>query len=312
MSFFPGKDPAAGDKFACEALELVIVPRSVDLDDFAVRRALPHSTRRTVGPYVFFDHFGPAEFRSGKGLDVRPHPHIGLSTLTYLYDGEIIHRDTLGVNAAIHPGEVNWMTAGRGIVHSERTAPERRVDGEPLHGLQLWIAMMSKDEEIDPSFAHLGGNELPIVNGEGKTVRIVAGKMFGAASTLKTTSETIFADVSLEAGAAMPLDADYEERAIYVSSGEIEIAGDRFDTGRLLIFRPGDRVTVKAVKPSRIAIVGGAPLDGPRYVWWNFVSSRKERIDQAKEEWTQGHFGKVPGDEIEFIPLPENRPYTAG
>jgi redox-sensitive bicupin YhaK (pirin superfamily) len=312
MSFFPGKDPAAGDKFACEALDLVIVPRSVDLDDFAVRRALPHSTRRTVGPYVFFDHFGPAEFRSGKGLDVRPHPHIGLSTLTYLYDGEIIHRDTLGVNAAIHPGEVNWMTAGRGIVHSERTAPERRVDGEPLHGLQLWIAMMSKDEEIDPSFAHLGGSELPVVNGEGKMVRVVAGRMFGAASTLKTTSETIFADISLEAGATMPLDADYEERAIYVSSGEIDISGDRFDTGRLLIFRPGDRVTVKALKPSRIAVVGGAPLDGPRYVWWNFVSSRKERIDQAKEEWKQGHFGKVPGDEIDFIPLPENRPYTAG
>ena len=312
MSFFPGKDPVAGDKFSCEALELVIVPRSVDLDDFAVRRALPHSTRRTVGPYVFFDHFGPAEFRSGKGLDVRPHPHIGLSTLTYLYDGEIIHRDTLGVNAAIHPGEVNWMTAGRGIVHSERTAPEHRVDGEPLHGLQLWIGMMSKDEEIDPSFAHLGGNELPIVNGEGKTVRVVAGRMFGAASTLKTTSETIFADISLEAGAAMPLDADYEERAIYVSSGEIDIAGDRFDTGRLLIFRPGDRVTVNAVKASRIAVVGGAPLDGPRYVWWNFVSSRKERIDQAKEEWKQGNFGKISGDEIEFIPLPENRPYSAG
>jgi hypothetical protein len=312
MSFFPGKDPAAGDKFACEALELVVVPRSVDLDDFAVRRALPHSTRRTVGPYVFFDHFGPAEFRSGKGLDVRPHPHIGLSTLTYLYDGEIIHRDTLGVNAAIHPGEVNWMTAGRGIVHSERTAPERRVDGEPLHGLQLWIGMMSKDEEIDPGFAHLGGDELPVINGEGKAVRVVAGKMFGAASSLKTTSETIFADISLEAGAAMPLDPDYEERAIYVSSGEIDIAGDRFDTGRLLIFRPGDRITVNAIKPSRIAVVGGAPLDGPRYVWWNFVSSRKERIEQAKDEWKQGRFGKISGDEIEFIPLPENRPYSAG
>jgi redox-sensitive bicupin YhaK (pirin superfamily) len=312
MSFFPGKDPAAGDKFACDALELVVVPRSVDLDDFAVRRALPHSTRRTVGPYVFFDHFGPAEFRSGKGLDVRPHPHIGLSTLTYLYNGEIIHRDTLGVNAAIHPGEVNWMTAGRGIVHSERTAPERRVEGEPLHGLQLWIGMMSKDEEIDPGFAHLGGEELPIVRGEGKTVRVVAGKMFGAVSSLHTTSETIFADISLEEGAAMPLDPDYEERAIYVSSGEVDIAGDRFDTGRLLIFRPGDRITITAVKPSRIAVVGGAPLDGPRYVWWNFVSSRKERIDQAKEEWKQGRFGKVPGDEIEFIPLPENRPYTAG
>jgi redox-sensitive bicupin YhaK (pirin superfamily) len=312
MSFFPGKDPAAGDRFACEALELVVVPRSVDLDDFTVRRALPHSMRRTVGPYVFFDHFGPAEFKSGKGLDVRPHPHIGLSTLTYLYDGEIIHRDTLGVNAAIHPGEVNWMTAGRGIVHSERTAPDHRVEGEPLHGLQLWVAMMAKDEEIDPSFTHLGGEQLPIVNGEGKTARIVAGKMFGAASPLETNLETVFADISLQAGAAMPLDADYEERAIYVSSGEIDVAGDRFETGRLLIFRPGDRITVRALKPSRISVVGGAPLDGPRYVWWNFVSSRRERIDQAKEEWKQGRFGKVPGDEIEFIPLPEKPLTVAG
>jgi redox-sensitive bicupin YhaK (pirin superfamily) len=312
MSFFPGKDPAAGDKFACEALELVVVPRSVDLDDFTVRRALPHSMRRTVGPYVFFDHFGPAEFKSGKGLDVRPHPHIGLSTLTYLYDGEVIHRDTLGVNAAIHPGEVNWMTAGRGIVHSERTAPDHRVDGEPLHGLQLWVAMMSKDEEIDPSFSHLAGADLPIVNGEGKNARIVAGTMFGASSPLKTTSETVFADITLEAGAAMPLDCDYEERAIYVSVGEIDIAGDRFAAGRLLIFRPGDRITVKATMPSRIAVVGGAPLDGPRYVWWNFVSSRRERIDQAKEEWKQGRFGKVPGDEIEFIPLPEKPQTVAG
>ena len=312
MSFFPGKDPAPGDRFSCDALEIVVVPRSVDLDDFSVRRALPHSTRRTVGPYVFFDHFGPAEFRSGKGLDVRPHPHIGLSTLTYLYDGEIIHRDTLGVNAAIRPGEVNWMTAGRGIVHSERTAPQRRVEGEPLHGLQLWIGMMSKDEEIDPSFAHLDGAELPIVTGEGKTVRVIAGKMFGAVSPLKTTSDTVLADVTLEAGARMPLDADYEERAVYVSTGEIDIEGDRFGAGRLLIFRPGDRITINAVVPSRIAIVGGAPLDGPRYVWWNFVSSRKDRIDQAKEEWKQGHFGKVPGDAIEFIPLPENREYSAG
>lgn len=312
MSFFPGKDPVPGDRFSCDALELVVVSRSVDLGDFAVRRALPHTTRRTVGPYVFFDHFGPAEFKSGNGLDVRPHPHIGLSTLTYLYDGEIIHRDTLGVNAAIRPGEVNWMTAGRGIVHSERTAPQRRVEGEPLHGLQLWIAMMSKDEEIDPSFAHLDDEKLPVVDGEGKNVRVIAGRMFGAVSPLRTTSETLFADVVLEAGAGMPLDAEYEERAIYVSSGEIDVEGDRFEAGRLLVFRPGDRITVTAIGPSRIAIVGGAPLDGPRYVWWNFVSSRKDRIDQAKEEWKQGRFGKVPGDEIEFIPLPENREYTAG
>ena len=305
MSFFPGNDPASGDPFSCEALELLLVPRSVDLGDFAVRRALPHTKRRTVGPFVFFDHFGPAEFKAGRGLDVRPHPHIGLSTLTYLYDGEIVHRDTLGMNAAIRPGEVNWMTAGRGIVHSERTAPERRTDGEPLHGLQLWVAMMAKDEENDPGFAHHGGDELPVVNGDGKVARIVAGTMFGASSPLATHIDAVFADISLEAGVSVPLEADYEERAIYVSSGEIDISGDRFVTGQMMILRPGDRITVKAVVPSRIAIVGGAPLDGPRHVWWNFVSSRRERIEQAKEEWKKGWFGKVPGDEIEFIPLPD-------
>jgi len=313
MSFFPGKDPAAGDKYACDALDVVVVPRSVDLGEgFAVRRALPHAARRTVGPFVFFDHFGPAEFRSGHGLDVRPHPHIGLSTLTYLYDGQITHRDSLGVKAAIQPGEVNWMTAGRGIVHSERTAPERRTDGEPLHGLQFWVGMPSSKEEIDPSFAHLDGTNLPIVTGEGKVARIVAGSLFGTRSPLATTSETLFADVSLDAGSAMPLDAGTVERAIYVVSGEIDIAGDRFESGRLLVFRPGDALTVKAVTAARIAVIGGDPLDGPRHVWWNFVSSRRERIEQAKNEWKGGQFQGVPGDEIEFIPLPENRPYTAG
>jgi redox-sensitive bicupin YhaK (pirin superfamily) len=313
MSFFPGKDPSAGDRHGCDAIDVVVVPRSVDLSDgFSVRRALPHSTRRTVGPFVFFDHFGPAEFKAGEGLDVRPHPHIGLSTLTYLYDGEIIHRDTLGVKAAIRPGEVNWMTAGRGIVHSERTALERRGGGEPIHGLQFWLGMPSAAEESDPRFAHLGSDELPIVDSEGKHVRLIAGSLFGAHSPLATTSDTVFADVSLEAGATMPLDTDYEERGIYIVKGEIDIAGDVFGAGRLLVFRPGDRITLKAVTAARVAVIGGAPLDGKRFVWWNFVSSRKERIDQAREEWKQGRFGKVPGDEIEFIPAPENRPYTAG
>jgi len=306
MSFFPGKDPQPGDALSCDAIETMVVPRSVDLGDgFFVRRALPHTTRRTVGPFVFFDHFGPAVFKAGQGLDVRPHPHIGLSTLTYLYDGEITHRDSLGVAAAIRPGEVNWMTAGRGIVHSERTAPERRRGEEPLHGLQLWVAMPAKDEEVDPSFKHLDGNDLPIVEGEGKKARIIAGELFGARSPLSTYAETLCADVSLEAGAVMPLDASYEERGVYVEHGEIDIQGDRFEGGRLLVFRPGDAITVTAIKPSRIAIVGGTVLDGPRYVWWNFVSSRRERIEQAKQEWKQGSFGKVPGDEIEFIPLPD-------
>src|SRR5947209_18499752 len=246
MSFFPGKDPAAADHHACDALDVVIVPRSVDLDGFSVRRALHHTTRRTVGPLVFFHHFRRAEFKSGHGLDVRPHPHIGLSTLTYLYDGEIIHRDNLGVKAPIHPGAVNWMTAGRGIVHSERTAPDHRRDGEPLHGLQFWVGMPTEKEEIDPSFAHLDGNELPIVDGEGKTARIVAGSLFSERSPLATTSETLFADVSLEARAVMPLDAESEERGIYVVSGEIDVSVDKFGAGQLLAFRPTDRITLAA------------------------------------------------------------------
>jgi redox-sensitive bicupin YhaK (pirin superfamily) len=250
-------------------------------------------------------------FKSGAGLDVRPHPHIGLSTLTYLYDGEVTHRDNLGVKAAIRPGEVNWMTAGRGIVHSERTAPELRKGGEPLHGLQFWVGMPAKDEEIDPSFLHLSADEFPRVNGEGKDVRVLTGEFLGARSSMTTLSETLFADVSLAAGAALPLDPGYEERAAYVVSGEIDVQGDRFGVGRLLVFRPGDAITLKAVTPSRIALVGGAPLDGPRYVWWNFVSSRKERIEQAQQEWKQGRFGKIPGDEIEYIPLPEDRPPLA-
>jgi redox-sensitive bicupin YhaK (pirin superfamily) len=255
---------------------------------------------------------GPTRFASGGGIDVRPHPHIGLSTVTFLFEGEIVHRDSLGSLQPIQPGAINWMTAGRGIVHSERTAPDHRRDGEPLHGLQFWVGMPSVKEEIDPSFVHLDGNELPLVNGEGKTVRIVAGSLFGARSSLATTSETLFADVTLAANAVMPLDAECEERGIYVVAGEIDIAGDTFGAGRLLVFRPTDRITLRATQPSRIAVIGGATLDGPRHVWWNFVSSRRERIEQAKNDWREGRFAGVPGDEIEFIPLPENRPYTAG
>src|SRR5215467_3709367 len=202
VSFFPGKDPAAGDRLACDALETIVVPRTVDLGDgFSVRRALPHTTRRTVGPFVFFDHFGPAEFKSGHGLDVRPHPHIGLSTLTYLYDGEIVHRDNLGVKAAIHPGAVNWMTAGRGIVHSERTAPEHRKEGEPIHGLQCWVALPAAEEENAPDFFHHDSAALPLVNDADKTARIIVGKAYGEHSPVATLWGTLFVDVTLAAGA---------------------------------------------------------------------------------------------------------------
>jgi redox-sensitive bicupin YhaK (pirin superfamily) len=306
MSFFPGKDPAAGDAYSCEALAQVIVPRTVDLGDgFSVRRALPSARTRMVGPFVFFDHFGPAEFRSGQGIDVRPHPHIGLATVTYLFDGEIMHRDSLGTAAPIRPGEVNWMTAGRGIVHSERTGPERRAAGGPIHGLQMWVALPAAKEEMDPGFAHHETAEFPVVAENGKHVRVVVGSLYGAASPVPTVHETIFADVHLKAGGALPLDADHEERAIYVVRGTIDISGDRFEPGRLLVFKPGDKVSVTAVSDAHFVIAGGAPMDGPRHVWWNFVSSRQDRIEQAKAEWAAGHFGKVPGDEIEFIPLPE-------
>jgi redox-sensitive bicupin YhaK (pirin superfamily) len=305
MSFSPVPDPAPGDAAAADAIDLVIVPRSVDLGGLAVRRALPHVKRRMVGPFIFFDHFGPVEFCAGAGIDVRPHPHIGLATVTFLFDGEIMHRDSLGSAAAIHPGDVNLMTAGRGIVHSERTAPDRRAGGERLHGLQLWLAMPAADEEIDPTFAHHDQAELPVVAGDGKIVRVVIGSLYGKRSPVPTLSDTILADAALTPGAVLPIDADTQERALYVVAGEIDVAGDRFAAGRLIVFRPGDPMTVTAASEARVVLVGGAALDGPRHIWWNFVSSRKERIEQAKADWKLGRFDAVPGDEAEFIPLPE-------
>src|SRR5690349_5027811 len=216
MSFFPGKDPAAGDKYSCEAIAHVIVPRTVDLGDFAVRRALPSARTRMVGPFIVFALFGPAAFRAGAGLDVRPHPHIGLATVTYLFDGEIMHRDSLGTAAAIRPGEVNWMTAGRGIVHSERTGAEKRAAGGPIHGLQMWVALPADKEEIEAGFAHYDSDEFPLVSENGKTVRIIVGSLYGARANVATVHETIFADVRLCAGAVLPIDAQPEERALYL------------------------------------------------------------------------------------------------
>jgi len=306
MSFFPGKDPMAGDAFGCDAIAHVVVPRTVDLGDgFTVRRALPSARSRMVGPFIFFDHFGPAEFRAGNGLDVRPHPHIGLATVSYLFDGEIMHRDSLGTAVAIKPGEVNWMTAGRGIVHSERTGAKKRATGSPIHGLQMWVALPAAKEEMDAGFAHHDSGGFPVIADNGKTVRVVVGSLYGATSPVPVVHETIFADVMLKAGGSLLLDADHEERAIYIIDGTLDIAGDKFEAGRLLVFKPGDKVTVSAASDAHFVLVGGAAMDGPRHIWWNFVSSRKERIEQAKADWKAGHFNKVPGDEIEFIPLPE-------
>jgi redox-sensitive bicupin YhaK (pirin superfamily) len=305
MSFFPGKDPAPGNAQQCEAISNVIVPRSVDIDGLLIRRALPSAQTRLIGPFIFFDHFGPAVFRSGHGMDVRPHPHIGLSTVTYLFDGEIMHRDSLGTAAPIRPGEVNLMTAGRGIVHSERTAPELRADGSPIHGLQCWVALPQAKEEMDAAFDHYEVAQFPEVDADGVRARVVVGSMFGATSPVSTTSETLFVDVTLKAGTSLPVDAVAEERGIFVVAGDIDVQGDRFGPERLLVLRRGDTLTVRAVTDAHLMVLGGAPMDGPRHIWWNFVSSRKERIDQAKAEWKSGRFGIVPGDVEEFIPLPD-------
>jgi redox-sensitive bicupin YhaK (pirin superfamily) len=307
MSWQPADDPKPGDKLACDAIETVIVPRSRDLGGFSVRRALPSAQKRMVGPFIFFDQMGPSEFLLGAGIDVRPHPHIGLSTVTYLFDGEIMHRDSLGTILPIRPGELNWMTAGRGIVHSERTPPALRSTGSQLFGIQSWVALSAKDEENAPDFVHYGADQMPVISGEGKAVRVIVGSVLGATSPVKASTPTFYADVSLDAGAAFPLDPDYDERAIYTVSGEIEIAGDVFGPNILLVFRPGDRITVRAKTKARLMALGGEPMDGPRHIWWNFVSSRQDRIEQAKADWKAARFDGVPGDP-EFIPLPEPAP----
>jgi redox-sensitive bicupin YhaK (pirin superfamily) len=306
MSWMPDKDPVLGDKRSCDALDLIIVPRVRDLGDgFSVRRALPHGKRQMVGPFIFFDQMGPVQFVAGQGMDVRPHPHIGLATVTYLFGGRIMHRDSEGNALEITPGAMNLMTAGRGIAHSERTPADARRGTEGMYGIQSWIALPQAREEIAPSFQHFDASNLPSIEDHGVSARVIAGRAFGKTSPVGMLSEWLYVDVALAAGATAPLDPDQEERAIYVADGEVDIAGETFEGPRLLVFRPGDRITVKANKPSRLMFLGGAALEGPRYIWWNFVSSRKERIEQAKDDWRSGRFAPVPG-ETEFIPLPDH------
>jgi len=305
MSWMPSNDPMLGDGRSCDALELVIVPRVRDLGDgFAVRRALPHGKRQMVGPFIFFDQMGPVQFVAGQGLDVRPHPHIGLATVTYLFDGRVMHRDSEGNALEITPGAMNLMTAGRGIAHSERSPGDARQGTEGLAGIQSWIALPQAHEEADPSFQHFDATSLPLIEDGGTRARVIAGSAFGVKSPVGMLSEWLYAEVVLAAGASAPLDPDQEERAIYVIAGEVEIAGEKFEGPRLLVFRPSDRITVSAIRPARLMYLGGAAMEGPRYIWWNFVSSRRERIEQAKADWKAGRFAPVPG-ETEFIPLPE-------
>ncbi|MDG4891398.1 MULTISPECIES: pirin family protein [unclassified Mesorhizobium] len=305
MSFFPGNDPEAGDAFACDQIELMVIPNAKDIGGFEVRRALPTAKRRLVGPFIFFDRMGPAILRAGHAIDVRPHPHIGLSTVTYLFDGKIRHRDSLGTEMVIAPGDVNLMTAGRGIVHSERTPEELRRAPMSISGLQTWLALPDSKEEIAPVFANTSVVQLPEIDAEGVSGRVVIGEFSGLRSPVATASETLYADLRLAAGASVKIPGDAEERAIYTLEGEVSIAGDRFPAERLLVFKPGEEIVVSSERGAHFMLFGGASLGSKRYIWWNFVSSSKERIEQAKEEWKTGRFDIVPGDEEEFIPLPE-------
>ena len=298
-------DPLPGDATAADAIETVIVPRARDLGGFEVRRALPSAQRQMVGPFIFFDQMGPALMQPGIGVNVRPHPHIGLSTVTWLFDGSIFHRDSLGSEQPIAPGELNWMTAGRGIVHSERTIAAELANERRLFGIQSWVALPKQYEDTAPGFSHVAMEKLPLIEDRGIRARIIAGSLYGATSPVKTHSDLFYADVQMQAGSALPLPVDHEERGVYVAEGEIEVAEQVFETGRLLVFRPGDAITIRARSNARLMLLGGEPMDGPRYIWWNFVASSKDKIEAAKDDWKQARFGIVPGDEAEFIPLPE-------
>ncbi|HEY8554767.1 MAG TPA: pirin family protein [Burkholderiales bacterium] len=296
-------EAAAGARGAVDA---VIVPRARDLGGFEVRRALPAAGRQMVGPFIFLDQMGPATFEAGRGVDVRPHPHINLATVTYLFAGEILHRDSLGNVQPIRPGEVNWMTAGRGITHSERTAPETRARGHELFGLQTWVALPAEAEETEPAFAHYAASALPLLEDSDKTVRLIAGTLYGHRSPVRTFGGIFYAHALLAAGAKLPLDTEHEERAVYVLSGEIAIGDQDYAGGRLLVLRPGEPLTLRARSAASLMLLGGATMDGPRYIWWNFVSSRRERIEQAAADWEAGKFPPVAGDDKECIPLPSH------
>jgi redox-sensitive bicupin YhaK (pirin superfamily) len=289
---------------ASDPVALVIEPRPRDLGGFGVRRALPSGQRRMIGPFIFFDHMGPAEMPPGHGIDVRPHPHIALATVTYLFAGEMVHRDSLGSHQAIRPGDVNWMLAGRGIVHSERTGDEVRRSGGPLHGIQSWVALPTANEEDAPRFDHHPAATIPALNLPGAALRVVAGTAYGAQSPVAVCSPTLYVAATLEADATLPLPDEHPERAIYVVEGEVASGARRVTTGTMALFRPGP-ASVRALAPTRLVMIGGAPVDGERHIWWNFVASSPDRIERAKADWREGRFGVVPGDEREFIPLPE-------
>jgi len=286
-------------------IELMITSREKDLGEMTVRRVLPAAERRLVGPFVFFDHMGPADFPPGKGISVRPHPHIGLATVTYLFEGEILHRDSLGYEQPIRPGAINLMTAGRGIVHSERTSPALLASGQKLHGIQTWMALPVELEEMAPAFEHVAADVLPRHVADGVSATLIFGRAFGLTSPVTTPAETLYVDLVLDAGAQLVLPDAVAERAVYTVEGDARVGECPVPAGNLGVLRAGRTATLAAgPEGARVMLIGGEPM-GDRYVWWNFVSSRRERIEQGKRDWQAGSFGVVPGDAEEFIPLPD-------
>ena len=301
MSIQPCREPECASHEG--AIELVIDSTPKDLGEFEVRRVLPAAECQRVGPFIFFDHMGPASFDPGTGVAVRPHPHIGISTVTYLFEGVIQHKDSLGFDQPITPGAVNWMTAGRGIVHSERSPEALKAKGSKLHGLQIWLALPKEAEEIEPAFVHHPADTLPIVKAPGWWLTLIAGAAYGERSPVETVSQTLYLAGELDADAELEIPDGYEERAVYLLSGEIEVEGEAFSPGQMLVIRPGASPRVRANRASHLAIVGGEPIEGERHIWWNFVSSSRTRIEQAKADWKNSRFDAVPGDP-ERIPLP--------
>ncbi len=309
MSWNPTQSPEC--QTGQTALETLIIPRARDLGGFEVRRALPSVDRQLVGPFIFFDQMGPAEFITEGGIDVRPHPHIGLGTVTYLYQGEFEHRDSLGTHQMIYPGEVNWMVAGRGVTHSERTSDSTRGKKHSLFGIQTWIALPETHEDMAPDFEHHKQGALPHIEDTGVSARLILGSAYGENSPVTMPSETFYLDVQLAPGAAFPLPDDHEDRGVYVTEGSVEIAGDSFEAGRMMVFRPGDKLSAKAgPMGARLMLLGGATMNEDRYIWWNFVSSSKDKIENAAREWrsadwANGPFNLPPGDDQEYIEIPE-------
>jgi redox-sensitive bicupin YhaK (pirin superfamily) len=288
----------------CSGIRVIVTPRESDIGGgFLVRRLLPAAELRSLGPFIFFDHLGPATFEPGSGIDVRPHPHIGLATVTYLFDGEILHRDNLGCVQPIEPGAINWMTAGRGIAHSERTPPHVRRQRHTLHALQLWVALPAADEETEPAFCHYGAETIPLLTKKGVSVRVLIGSAAGATSPVQTFSPTLYLEVVLEDGATFKLPDDVEERGVYVVSGGVQVGKTAIATHSMAAFETGMEIELKATEECRLVVIGGQPL-GKRTVWWNLAATRRELIEKAKTAWQEGRFAPIPG-ETEFAPLPE-------